>query len=619
VFAFEYSGNAVTLEEASDIAVSGRTTYDAELGLAGRIAGNLTGPDGQAVGFGFVAVFAESVPLGDVLFIQQLPANQQTYEIGGLPTGRYIARYSGQVDGLGAQEYYENTPDAAFATPIEVTAGQTTAIDVVLGERSGLDLAGHVTDAGGSVVAGIEVSIYRWTGQDWSYQDFQNTSADGTYAFDDLAPGDYRLLFRDWGGDFAFQYWPNAATLDEAQVVTLDGVSQSVDAVMQPAGRITGQLSDPAGRPLFNPLIAVYGAWDPDQVLFIQQPAGVDYNVGGLPSGELPGALYRQQSNNRSYREYFDGSADAEGATPVAVEVGETTSAIDARLGLGPGGTIRGRLRDRYGEELDIGRVTALNRNDGQWVEVSSVEAFYLDDDFDYLLDVPAGRYRLRFDGGSFLAPGGQLYTEFFDDTPTINAAADLDVQTGDELRGVDVRLGNFAGGTLSGKVTDAQGNPASGVEVLLFDRSLRFLSDQVAVTDAGGDYTVTGLWPEAYFVRFYDPLGELQNRWYVDAGSPSSAERVPVDGDVVGVDAALSPAPADAPGSVSGIVTDGAGPTAGPDSGAGVYRLRFLDRTADLRHRRSNGNGFGRQLPRCATSPPATTSCNSSHRTAIS
>lgn len=556
-YAFEYSGDATTLDSATDVVVAGATIFDAALSLAGRITGRLEGPGGQPVDFGFVAIFPDTVPLGNVLFIQQLAAGSNRYDIGGLPTGRYIARFSGRVDGQGAQEYYENTPDAAFATPIEVSVGQVTEIDIVLGEVSGLDLAGSVTDVGGAALAGIEVSIYRWTGQQWSYQAYQETPADGSYAFSDLEPGDYRVLFRDWSGEFAFQYWPDGTTLDDGQTIRITDASQTVDAEMQPAGRISGQLSDPAGRPLSNPLVAVFGAWDPDQVLFIQQPRDATYDIGGLPSGEYLVRFTGQQSNNRSYLEYYNGATDAGSATPVGVQAGTTTSGIDAELGLGPGGTIRGRLRGRYGEELDIGRVTALNWNNGQWLEVSSVEAFYLDDDFDYLLDVPAGRYRLRFDGGSFLAPNGQLESEFFDDAPTIDTAVDLDVHTGDELRDVDVRLGNFADGSISGTVTDAQGNPAAGVEVLVFDRSLRLLSDQIELTDASGAYTVAELWPEEYFLRFYNPLGGLQNRWYDNADSPSSAQRIPVLGDVIGINAVLAPASADAPGSVAGTVTD--------------------------------------------------------------
>lgn len=563
-YAFEYSGDAATLDTASDVPVAGSTSYDAALSSAGRIAGALRGPDGQPVEFGFVAVFPDQLPLGDVLFIQQLGSGQSGYDIGGLPTGRYIARFSGQVDGQSAQEFYQDTPDAAFAAPIDVTVGQATAIDVVLGELSGLDLGGSVTDSGGDPLSGIEVSIYRWTGQQWSYQAYQQTPADGRYTFIDLAPGDYRVLFRDWSGVFAFQYWPNGTTIDDGQTVTIDDASQTVDAVMQAAGRISGQLSDPAGRPLLNSMIAVYGAWEPDQVLFLEQPTGVDYDIGGLPSGNYLVRFTGQQSNNRSYLEYYDGAVDAESATMVAVQVGTTTAGIDAELGLGPGGTIRGRLRGRYGEELDIGRVTALNWNDDQWVEVSTAEAFYLDDDFDYLLDVPAGRYRLRFEGGSFLAPNGQLETEYFDDAQSIDSAIDLDIATGDAQRDVDVRIGNFADGSIAGTVTDAQGNPAPGIEVLVFDRSLRLLSDQIAATDATGAFTVPELWPEEYFLRFYDPQGALQNRWYDDAESPSSAERVPVLGNVAGIDAVLAPASIDAPGSVSGRVTDESGQALG-------------------------------------------------------
>jgi protocatechuate 3,4-dioxygenase beta subunit len=214
----------------------------------------------------------------------------------------------------------------------------------------------------------------------------------------------------------------------------------------------------------------------------------------------------------------------------------------------------------------------------------------------DYEITLPAGTYRLAFEGESFLNPGNPI-REVYNDVTTLGQGTDIAVTLGQTVSGIDAQLGNYATGSIAGQVTDESGNPLPGIEVYIYNRAFGPLWDQVVVTDAGGNYTVNGLWPEAYFVEFYDPAAGYIYEYYDNAASRAEADRVVVNyGAVTGIDAALAVAPAGSlPGGITGMVTDesgnpvfgitvsvaeaGSGDFAGSAYTAsdGTYRVRYL------------------------------------------
>ena len=561
-YAFEYFADAARIEDGSDVVVAGTSVaVDAVLEVAGRIAGQLTDPDGDPVENGFVAVYEERHPLGPVLFIDPLAPGTTAFDIGGLPNGDYIVRLSGTVDGVGDLEYFDDAIHPTEATPVEVEVGQTTSLTVVIGEVSGLDISGTITGPSGQILAGIEVWLFRRIDDQWSFRQYRTTGADGAYAFEDLDPAEYTLHFRDWSGQWAFEYWQDQTFLEHAETLELDDESLTADAQLQLAGRIAGTVSDPAGGPLSATLIAVFD--EHGELLFVQQPAGTAYNVGGLPTGEYHVRVSGSQGN-RQYLEFYHDAPTMESADRVEVIAGQTTTDIDAVLGLIPGGTVRGFVRDPYNRKLDYARVIAFEQVDGSWVEANRVSADYLDDDFDFALDLPPGTYRLRFEGGSWAAPDLGFASEVYDDVLDLAVGTDVVVSLGETVTGIVADVGDQSTGTLSGTVTDASGMPVAGVEVLPFDRKAGQLWSQTAITAADGTYTVEGLWPEAYRVRFYDPQARVASLFF--GGSPGfpGAATVPVgDGvsspdTVTGIDVQLpAPDPSTSLGSLAGTLTD--------------------------------------------------------------
>ncbi len=96
----------------------------------------------------------------------------------------------------------------------------------------------------------------------------------------------------------------------------------------------------------------------------------------------------------------------------------------------------------------------------------------------------------------------------------------------------------------ISGTVTDAEtSNPVANVQVCAF---LYYVEEEAPCTetDSSGEYTIGGLEPQTYHVRFH-PTGasNLAYQYYEDASTWEASKTVAVAGSVVtGIDAALHP-----------------------------------------------------------------------------
>jgi hypothetical protein len=172
----------------------------------------------------------------------------------------------------------------------------------------------------------------------------------------------------------------------------------------------------------------------------------------------------------------------------------------------------------------------------------------------------PGVEYRILFRS----AAGSGLASEWFGDQPNRQIAARITLSAA-EFVDADAQLDQA--GAMSGSVTDANGNPASGVQVLVFCPGDTWVGSYGSSTASDGTYAIADLRPADCRVVFVPPAGSgLASEWFDDAPNRRLATDITVSPaqTVVGIDAQL-----DETGAISGSVTDANG---SPVSGVEVW-----------------------------------------------
>ena len=450
---------------------------------------------------------------------------------------------------------------------------------------------GTVRDSAGAGVPGIEVSLLRFGATGWTVEGWNSTAANGAWSIEDVRAGTYRLKLFDWSQRYAYEYHDDVTSFDLATDIEVAAEPVTIDAVVEPGGRIAGSLSTPAGEPLENSSVVSFDA--DGQLLYFEQLQDTTYEVGGLPSGgyllRFNGAQQGTDGQWSYFQEWYDDASSQGLATPVPVTAGQTTADVDATMGFDPGGTVAGVIVDLYGRPYRSARVEAWRHVGGDWIMVRADDTGASYYDGEYSLDLPPGTYRLRFEGSTDYNLVNSL-VEWWPDATAVDEAEDVVVAVGQSIE-IDGTLGELASGGISGTVTDDTGEPLAGVEV-----SIRGAGGELyrhfTRTGPDGDYVIEGLQPDRYLLEFFDPSYGV--RWAFLGGTQdwNQADRVQVFYDAVtGVDQSMLLG-TDL-GSITGNLSDAAGTPAsgirvwavdatgavgwGTSRGDGSYRLRSL------------------------------------------
>jgi protocatechuate 3,4-dioxygenase beta subunit len=307
-------------------------------------------------------------------------------------------------------------------------------------------------------------------------------------------------------------------------------------APQAPVPQISGTVTDPQGAPVPGADVWAYTTSDTwvgslqtvtdaqGSYEFAQVEPGVEYRI-----------LFRNATGSGLASEWFDDQPNRQIATRMTLSAAEF---VEADAQLDQAGAVSGSVSDANGNPVSGVQVLVFCPGD-TWVgSYGSSTA----SDGSYAI----GGLRPADCRVVFVPPAGSgLASEWFDDAPNRSLATDTTVSPAQTVVGIDAQLGET--GAISGSVTDANGNPVSGVEVWAFDPGDGFFGFDGTSTASDGAYTIGNLRVANYRVVFRPPTESgLASEWFDDAPNRSLATDIMVSPGqtAAGIDAQLANRP---------------------------------------------------------------------------
>ena len=296
-------------------------------------------------------------------------------------------------------------------------------------------------------------------------------------------------------------------------------------------GSIVGKVTKPDGKPHKGSTVDLYWVLDNG---FVYEKSTTTKSDGTYSFGSLRRGVYRVgfAPNSATYAsEYWNNKTHLKASANI--NIGSTKfSGVNAKLAVG--GTVAGRVLTEAAPSRAVAgaEIAAYRYDNGVWSFGKSVVSA---DDGSYKLGGLAdGQWTLEFnlpqDG-----PNADLALEYWDDSRVFDSTATFLVKPGLNVTGKDAHLAE--GGRISGRVTGPEGEPVVDALVFGYPSSTPDEVGNVAFTDDGGNYVMTGLAPGEHRLEFvdgleFDPFGDgpkYAPEWWDDKGSFTSANRVAV------------------------------------------------------------------------------------------
>jgi len=540
--AFDYGDVVVGVGQA-------QTGIDLQLAAGTSISGHVYGGSGTSAPLNNACVeaWANDGTGGDTS-----TAPDGSYTIGNLEPGvGYTVEFDPSCATNGGDwtaGYYDGTSDEASATPVTGTvASPAVGIDGHLAPAA--SISGQITDANGDPITtrDICVSAYSPTTDDSSSS--ATTNAAGDYTLTGLPAGTYDVTAEDCYGSARDDV---LGTYGDVPVATSQVVT-GVNIELAAGSSISGEITDADGNPITT-----------DDICFsIDLVSGyVNYSeqttfdgAGGYTITNLPAGTYDVTASDCGY-----GTRDDAPATDddIVTAAGSPTTGIDFQL---PAGTsISGHVYGGSGttNPLSDACVDVFDANSGDDPPV--VSEMNTADDGSYEISHLAPRadgYVVEF----LPCDAGSSYTsEYYDNEQSLGTADVIDPTAADPSTGVDGHLSS--GASISGTVEDSNGDPITTGDICVTAWPSGGGQGFSGTSDASGNYTITGLPADSYYVNFADCGGSSRNdveQWYGGSLTEASSTLVVLsyEGAQDGVDAEMQPA-----ASISGTVYGGTGTT---------------------------------------------------------
>ncbi len=464
------------------------------------------------------------------------------YTIVGLPSGSYNVEFFAREGANYLFQYYNGRVTEKEANQVSVTAPNTTSeIDAVL--AVGGQITGKVTATGGAPLANVYVCAYATENRGCGF-----TNAGGEYTISGLPTGLYEVEFFPEFELFSGEGRNYLPQLDEGVSVTAGGTTPGVDAVLPPGGQITGTVSGAEGDEGIE--VCAYAEPSGDLAGCTLTNASGVYTISSLTSGKYKVGFFRAyQGQNYQPQYYQDKASLEEGEEVVVTAGGSPTTGVDAAMSVG--GQITGKVTAASGgaalADIDVCAYGAAGGEYGGCTFTNAGGEYTIS-------GLTSGKYKVGF----FASEGLNYLSQYYEDKASFAAGKEVVVTAGGSpATGVDAAMS--VGGQITGKVTAASGGAAlAHVEVCAEEATSHY--ETCSSTDAGGEYTISGLSTGTYAVAFYTFPEEGANylpQYYNGQSSAAAAGAVEVTAGSMqsGIDAALIPG-----GVITGKVTAAAG-----------------------------------------------------------
>lgn len=518
----EFYDDKHRLSEADSVSVSinTTTTVDADLQVGAVIIGRITDQNtSQPVSTTTVQAYDA---ISGVYIKSASVDDNGDYRLLGLPSGtvkllfdNYNYYYGGNTY---LTEYYNQKRYKADADPITITVETTTTIDYQV--RRGGVITGVVTAGDtGEPLAGVYVNAYQtdpncdaetlWGGSAY-------TDESGVYTISGLFPGSYRVYIDAGSSSSASMYHDDSQT----DIAVQAGMTTQVDAALQRGGLVLGRVTaEDTGNGLGDVGVTFYRryysasnnqyywSWDGST----ETDANGYYTSTALSTNDYAVAFYtyswtgsaayvEEMYDNQMYNPYWSNATP----TLVPVTLGATVSGIDASLARGV--QVSGRvIAGDTGEPLADVWVDILQEMEdssgwyGWGFGTTDANGYYT------TTASPPGAARISFSSDEGGSGTEDFYIdEYYDNQAALNDATELELVVGQDATNIDATLAR--GGSISGNVTDADGNLLNtSVRVSLFDSNGRNIATDYAYSYYESGYQFNGLRPGTYYVLFND------------------------------------------------------------------------------------------------------------------
>lgn len=262
----------------------------------------------------------------------------------------------------------------AAAVALLVTALPTDALaDPVDADSSWSGtVSGRITGRDNAPIAGVKVSVFRWTGADdicpGDMVTYQTTDSEGQFSISGLSPGDYAVSSTDLAQDSTYvpTWLGRVSECAASPKLSIETGAEPIDASVQliNGATLSGRVTASSGQPVLNSTVEIYRA-DSDWSRWISVDAEGRYRFTRLtPGAYVLRAVGPKQSSWLDV--WWPDAVERAGAQTITVAEGETVDDTDAQLVAGS--RISGKLVDGQGQPI-AGVWVSASRSDpsGEW------------------------------------------------------------------------------------------------------------------------------------------------------------------------------------------------------------------------------------------------------------